>query len=105
VFQYLYKVFTCSESWRLQRILPRTQIEDNTGEIVFKTLAVRWGSVLSSDFTTKDGTQVYYKDWGEGQPVVFSHGRPLSADAWEDQIVFLGARGFRCIAHDRRGHG
>ena len=55
--------------------------------------------------TTKDGTQIYYKDWGEGQPVIFSHGWPLSADAWEDQMLFLGARGFRCIAHDRRGHG
>jgi len=48
---------------------------------------------------------LYYKDWGSGQPVVFSHGWPLCADAWEDQMVFLGARGFRCIAHDRRGHG
>src|SRR5260221_5391234 len=55
--------------------------------------------------TTKDGTQIYYKDWGAGQPLVFSHGWPLSADAWEDQMVFLGAQGFRCIAHDRRGHG
>ncbi|MDZ4739808.1 MAG: alpha/beta hydrolase [Alphaproteobacteria bacterium] len=55
--------------------------------------------------TTKDGTLIYYKDWGSGQPVVFSHGWPLSADAWEDQMVFLGARGYRCIAHDRRGHG
>jgi non-heme chloroperoxidase len=55
--------------------------------------------------TTKDGTEIYYKDWGTGQPVVFSHGWPLSADAWEDQMVFLAKRGYRCIAHDRRGHG
>ena len=55
--------------------------------------------------TTKDGTEIYYKDWGAGQPIVFSHGWPLSADAWEDQMIFLAARGYRCIAHDRRGHG
>jgi non-heme chloroperoxidase len=55
--------------------------------------------------TTKDGTEIYYKDWGEGQPVVFSHGWPLSADAWDDQMVFFASNGYRCIAHDRRGHG
>ena len=58
-----------------------------------------------STITTKDGTQIYYKDWGVGKPVVFSHGWPLSADSWEAQMVFLASNGYRCIAHDRRGHG
>ncbi len=55
--------------------------------------------------TTKDGTEIYYKDWGQGQPIVFSHGWPLSGDAFEDQMFFLTSHGYRCIAHDRRGHG
>ncbi len=55
--------------------------------------------------TTKDGTTIYYKDWGKGQPIVFSHGWPLSADDWDAQMLFFGERGYRVIAHDRRGHG
>jgi len=55
--------------------------------------------------SVKDGTQIYFKDWGSGQPVVFSHGWPLTADAWDSQMLHLSSHGFRCIAHDRRGHG
>jgi non-heme chloroperoxidase len=58
-----------------------------------------------STITTKDGSQIFYKDWGTGQTVVFSHGWPLSADSWEAQMLFLASNGYRCIAHDRRGHG
>jgi non-heme chloroperoxidase len=60
---------------------------------------------MANSITTKDGTVLYYKDWGSGQPVVFSHGWPLTADAFEDQMFFLASHGYRCIAHDRRGHG
>ena len=55
--------------------------------------------------TLKDGSYLHFKDWGSGQPIVFSHGWPLTADAFEDQMLFLGSKGFRVIAHDRRGHG
>jgi non-heme chloroperoxidase len=58
-----------------------------------------------STITTKDGTEIYFKDWGAGQPIVFSHGWPLSSDSWESQMLFLAEKGYRCIAHDRRGHG
>jgi non-heme chloroperoxidase len=61
--------------------------------------------INGSTLTTNDGTQIYFKDWGQGQPIVFSHGWPLSADAWDAQMLFLASRGYRCIAHDRRGHG
>jgi non-heme chloroperoxidase len=54
---------------------------------------------------SRDGTEIYFNDWGKGQPIVFSHGWPLSSDAFEDQMFFLASRGYRCIAHDRRGHG
>jgi non-heme chloroperoxidase len=63
------------------------------------------GETLMNMITTKDGTKIYFKDWGTGQPVVFSHGWPLTADAWDAQMLFLGENGYRVIAHDRRGHG
>jgi non-heme chloroperoxidase len=59
----------------------------------------------SSTITTKDGTEIYYKDWGKGPVVTFSHGWPLSSDAWDGQMLFLVQKGFRVVAHDRRGHG
>jgi non-heme chloroperoxidase len=63
------------------------------------------GETHMNMITTKDGTKIYFKDWGTGRPVVFSHGWPLSADAWDAQMIFLGQHGYRVIAHDRRGHG
>src|SRR5271157_6438682 len=58
-----------------------------------------------STIRVKDGTEIYYKDWGTGQPITFSHGWPLNADAWDAQMLFLGQQGYRVVAHDRRGHG
>src|SRR6202049_4756429 len=63
------------------------------------------GETHMNRITTKDGTKIYFKDWGTGRSVVFSHGWPLSADAWDAQMIFLGQHGYRVIAHDRRGHG
>src|ERR1700749_2687838 len=61
--------------------------------------------MASSTFKTKDGTEIFYKDWGTGQPIVFHHGWPLSADDWDSQMMFFLAQGYRVVAHDRRGHG
>jgi non-heme chloroperoxidase len=63
------------------------------------------GNYPMTSVTTEDGTRIYYKDWGKGRPVVFCHGWPLTADAWDAQMLFLGSQGYRVIAHDRRGHG
>jgi non-heme chloroperoxidase len=85
----------------------RSQIAHDlsSARFVSRKLKIRKGEYSMTTITIKDGTQIYFKDWGTGQPVVFSHGWPLSSDAWEDQMLFLTARGYRCIAHDRRGHG
>ena len=83
-----------ARSWSgVQRAIKATTHEQKEG-----------GKTMSS-ITTKDGTQIYYKDWGAGEPVVFSHGWPLNADSWEAQMAFLASHGYRSIAHDRRGHG
>src|SRR5262249_7409709 len=74
-------------------------------EEAFHSILRKGRFTMASTITTKDGTTIYYKDWGSGQPVVFTHGCPLSADAWEDQMFFLFKRGYGSAAHDRRGPG
>src|SRR5260370_39055087 len=70
-----------------------------------KPVAQTQGAQSMTSITTKDGTRIAYKDWGKGQPILFSHGWPLTGDAWEAQRLFFGQNGYRVIAHDRRGHG
>jgi non-heme chloroperoxidase len=95
-------------SWKLglipRAILAFTDISSTPEGFGFKGSGVA-GRKYMPTITTKDGTQIYYKDWGAGQPIVFSHGWPLTADDWDSQMLFFGQRGYRVIAHDRRGHG
>ena len=86
--------------WRTSKVR-RSRLEGTEKVKEFETTIARRRHTL----TVSDGTEIFFKDCGTGQPIVFSHGWPLNADAWEDQMVFLGQHGYRCVAHDRRGHG
>src|SRR5437764_1005843 len=85
--------------------VPTAMVGGREGAATAAAPGLKQGRRALNAITTKDGTQIYYKDWGTGQPVVFSHGWPLSADEWDSQMMFLGQRGYRVIAHDRRSHG
>jgi non-heme chloroperoxidase len=78
---------------------------DTAADTAHPMTKVTKGAHSMNVITVKDGTQIYFKDWGSGPPIVFSHGWPLSSDSWESQMLFLASNGYRCIAHDRRGHG
>ena len=84
---------------------PSTTVAAQAQDAIRPTGSPGTGVQRASFIAMKDGTEIYYKDWGEGPPVVFSHGWPLNADVWDDQMMFMASRGFRCVAFDRRGHG
>jgi non-heme chloroperoxidase len=98
--------------WRAERrpdsIVDRSVPKNDrqaTAESESLTDPEQYGLCDMSFISTKDGTQIFYKDWGSGQPIVFHHGWPLSADDWDAQMMYFVERGYRVIAHDRRGHG
>ncbi len=85
--------------------LTPSKIFNNNLYLLIQSLIQIAKEKIMSSINTKDGTEIYYKDWGAGQPIIFSHGWPLTSDSWDSQMLFLASNGYRCIAHDRRGHG